>query len=256
MARRTSTEVDGLAVYLRPATTGPAPAPRVVLVHGSMDRAAAFLPANRSLEDMDVVLYDRRGYGRSGPVEPTSGIAGQVDDLCRVLGGTPAVVVGHSSGGLVALAAASARPDLVPAVGVYETPAPWLPGADAPAPIPVAGRDPEDVAEAFMRRMLGDELWERLPDATRRQRRAEGRGLVVDIAVMHSDPPPVDLASISVPVIVGRGSEAAPRHRRAAEAMADALGAELVVLDGADHGGHRSRPEAFAGFVRQAVGLS
>ena len=50
----------------------------------------------------------------------------QVADLVDVLAGRPAVVFGHSYGGNVALAAADRHPDLVRAVGVYETPLSWL----------------------------------------------------------------------------------------------------------------------------------
>ena len=46
--------VDGLAVYRR-AATPEVPGGRVVLVHGSMDRAASFLKAVRRLPELDIV---------------------------------------------------------------------------------------------------------------------------------------------------------------------------------------------------------
>ena len=53
------------------AAAGPAAAPHVVLVHGSLDRSAGLLRLSRRLDDRFRVLrYDRRGYGRSDPAEP------------------------------------------------------------------------------------------------------------------------------------------------------------------------------------------
>ena len=43
-------------------------------------------------------------------------------DLVTIVGGRPAVLVGHSYGGDVALGAAAAAPEVVRAVGVYEPP--------------------------------------------------------------------------------------------------------------------------------------
>ena len=47
---------------------GPADAPLVVLVHGTMDRSTGMLKVSRRLDSrFRVVRYDRRGYGRSAP---------------------------------------------------------------------------------------------------------------------------------------------------------------------------------------------
>ena len=53
-----------------------------------------------------VLRYDRRGYGRSWPHPGPFTVNDQVDDLEELLADRPAVVVGHSYGGNVALAAA------------------------------------------------------------------------------------------------------------------------------------------------------
>ena len=74
---------------------------------------------------------------------------------------------GHSYGGNVALALADRHPALVRAVGVYETPLPWLdwwPDDDRRRRRRADGDDdPAEAAERFMRRMVGDEKWARLP---------------------------------------------------------------------------------------------
>ena len=109
--------VDGLAVYHhRPHPTPAGAAPRVVMLHGSMDRGASFLKVTRRLPELEVLRYDRRGYGRSVGAGICASMDEQVDDLLSVIGAEPAVVVGHSLGGVIALVAAVRRPDLVPLV--------------------------------------------------------------------------------------------------------------------------------------------
>ena len=138
--------------------------PLVVLVHGSMDRAAGLLRLSRRLDDDWCVLrYDRRGYGRSVEVGGPFEVAQQVDDLAALLDdmaphGRAAFVFGHSFGGNVALGLAHRRPDLVGAVAVYETPLSWLDWwpADTAGGSALGQSDPASAAEAFMRRLLGD----------------------------------------------------------------------------------------------------
>ena len=107
-----------------------------------------------------------------------------MEDLVGVLGGRTAVVFGHSYGGNIALALATRRPDLVSAVAVYETPLSWLdwwPGSTAGADALATRGDPADAAERFMRRLVGDERWGRLPAATREARREEGVAMVGEL---------------------------------------------------------------------------
>jgi pimeloyl-ACP methyl ester carboxylesterase len=246
--------LDGLAVYesARPS------APRVVLVHGSMDRAAAFRKASRQLRDLDVVLYDRRGYARS----LNGGVAATIDqlvtDLLTVIGDRPTAVVGHSLGGLIALAAAPAAPEVINAVGAFEAPLgwrPWWPRSSAGGVArDAAVEGPEAAAEQFMRRLVGDERWESLPAGTQRQRRAEGSALLADLAAMRDGGAPFDPATIAVPAVIGYGTATSDRHRRAALELAGEMpDAELVTIDGASHNAHDSHPAEFAAFVRAVV---
>ena len=77
-------------------------APRVVLVHGSLDRSSAFLRSTRLLDDLTVVRYDRRGYGKSLDAGTCTTFAEQVADLASVVDGQPSVLFGHSVGGMIA----------------------------------------------------------------------------------------------------------------------------------------------------------
>ena len=113
-----------------------------------------------------VVAPDQRGHGRSDPA-PDYDRAGYVADAAHVieaLGLAPAVVLGHSLGGVNAYQLAARRPELVRAVIVEDAPAelPVRPDIEAwPAP-PAAVRGAGDraggdepLAAAAGRRPLG-----------------------------------------------------------------------------------------------------
>jgi pimeloyl-ACP methyl ester carboxylesterase len=234
-------------------------APLVVLVHGSMDRSAAFARCRRHLRDLHVVVYDRRGYGRSAGLGAPD-IDGHADDLIAVIDGRPCVVVGHSIGGLFALVAAQRAAPPIRAVGAFETPMPWVgwwpaDSAGGAATIGAGGGDPAAVAERFMRRMIGDERWEGLPEGTKEARRVEGAALLAELVSMRSGRAAYDIGEIRVPVVAGRGSESRPHHIRTAETLAELAGQRggAFVVEGAGHGAHVSHPEQFAAFVRLAV---
>jgi pimeloyl-ACP methyl ester carboxylesterase len=247
--------VAGLHVVEQHATAG---GPVVAFVHGGMDRSSSFGTVVRRLPDVHVLVYDRRGYARSqqvGPVART--LAAHTADLLGLLGGRPAVVIGHSYGGDVALLAAIEQPGLVRAVGAYEPPMPWMPwwpwGEETAGGLAVRAPSPESAAEAFMRRIVGDEVWEALPARTQADRRAEGATLLAELASIREQAP-FDPAGVAVPVVLGVGTETDPHHRNGVEALAGTiLGAEVVEINGAGHGAHVSHPDAFAAFVRTAL---
>ena len=259
-------DLPRLFVHESPPAAG-ADGPLVVLVHGSMDRHRSFLRLRSRLRHCRVVIYDRRGYERSRAVQPPArGVADHASDLACVLAERPAVVLGHSYGGVVALALAATRPDLVRAAVVYEPPMAWTDWWDAPSgqavrvtPTAVGrrwsygGMEPGDAAEAFVRRMIGDRRYERLSPTTRSELRADGPALVTELMAIRSAPAPFDAGSIRVPVVVGRGALSTERHVRGGAWLARSLpNGELVVLDGAAHGAHLSHSGSLAGLVLRA----
>ncbi|MGH3611900.1 MAG: alpha/beta fold hydrolase [Pseudonocardia sp.] len=110
---------------VRLATTGTP----VVLVHGSFGDSGVFAEVAGLLRDTcPVVAVERRGHGTRAatephlpPVRPDRDADDLADMLDRMRLG-PALVVGASSGGTVALHLASRRPDLVRTVLVHEPP--------------------------------------------------------------------------------------------------------------------------------------
>ena len=234
----------------------------VALVHGSMDRATSFRRVVDCLADVRVLTYDRRGYGRSRGVgaTPTS-LAGQADDLLELLAGRPAVLAGHSFGGDIVMAASLLAPDQIRAVVAFEPPMPWLPWWPSDntgrAALTAGGEGgPAMAAEVFMRRMIGDHRWERLPESTRQARRAEGTALLADVACLHRADV-FDPSLISVPVVLGVGTKSRPHHHQNAVRLPELIRqAELVEVAGSGHGCHISHPGDFAAMVRRAIALA
>ncbi len=229
--------------------SGPEQAPLVVLVHGSMDRMAGFAKIARRLEEHYRVLrYDRRGYGASVEHPGPFTINDHADDLVEILAGRSAVLIGHSMGGNVVLRVAQSHPQLVRSLAVYETPLTWTPEwprNSTSRTIGNDGQDPGDVAEAFMQGMIGRQRWERLPEATRAARRAEGRVLLGEMSSVR-EVAPWQATAITVPVVVGRGSEARPHHFEGMERLAASIeAAELVTLEGCHHVAHTAAPDQF-----------
>jgi pimeloyl-ACP methyl ester carboxylesterase len=272
--------------------SGPDGSPLVVLVHGSLDRAASFTRVIRRLDDLHTVAYDRRGYYRSRHALPlNTTLDGHIDDLLAVVGGRPSVVVGHSYGGDIALGAALRGGPAAGIVSVvaYEPPMPWLgawargpdsnaameasgtgngqvAGVTGPmagqvaAPVASVASGPPDhvsaaeAAERFFRRMVGDASWERLSAEAKAERWADGPALEAELAAIRTRQAPFDITTLAVPATFGRGERSAPRHRETVGWLSEHVrDAELVEIAGATHGAHLTHPDAFAAMIRSAM---
>jgi pimeloyl-ACP methyl ester carboxylesterase len=241
-------------------TTGVEGGRHVVLVHGSLDRSAGLLKLSRRLDErFRVTRYDRRGYGRSLAVGGPFGIEHQVDDLLGVIsdadGGAPVIVFGHSYGGNVALALAQRRPELVAGVAVYESPLAWTegwPNTTAGAAARNPDLDPADAAEQFMRRLIGDARWERLPPATRAARRAEGPALIGELTAL-AEREPWSPDRIATPVLPMRGERGLEHHLRGTDLLGEWFGVESVVIPGARHFGPNTHPDEVGAAINEWI---
>lgn len=220
-----------------------------------MDRQAAFRRVVRLVPEFRSIVFDRRGYARSRHVPSPYTVDSNVADLRRVVerfgGGRPAVVIGHSFGGVVALTLAARHPELVSALGIYESPMSWVdwwPAGTGGAAAVAHRDDPGGAAEAFLRRFIGDERWARLPERTRESRRAEGRALVDELSDLRAAPP-YALEAVGVSVVSAYGSRSAEHVRRAARLIGTTTSGRTVELPDAPHNAPAARPDDFVEMV-------
>lgn len=239
--------------------------PTLVLVHGALDRLAGLARAARHLGAFRVVRYDRRGYAGSAPLGPGD-LATHAADLVDLLGalrvgGRPGdlpVVVGHSLGGLVALAAARLAPGLIGAVGAHEPPTPWH--RDWPPGIEDWAGDDTDAADLVIGRAVGAERWPRAPAALRAARRAEGGAMMTEVRSLLVAPPgslPPPLGPVAAPVILAHGSAGRPHVRSGVADLAGRLGTGAPErLEGPGHRAPTTHAATYASWTASVARLS
>lgn len=227
--------------------SGPESDVLIVLIHGSLDRSGGMALLARHIQGSHRVLrYDRRGYGRSWPHPGPFSVADQVDDLAFLIGDRRVVLIGHSYGGNIALAASVKLRNQVVGVSTYETPLSWMewwPGTTAGA-MAVASSE-EDAAENFMIRLIGAKRWGALPERTRQERRREGPALVGELSALRLKAPWTP-AEITCPVLCGFGSNGMKHHGDGARWLSQNLqNGRLVELNDAAHGAPMTHPTQF-----------
>ncbi len=257
-----------LAVIDRP---GPAAAPTVVLLHATLASATSLAGlATELAADARVLAFDRRGSGGTPlvPAEPVS-IADHVADTLRALddAGTtqPAIIVGHSFGGVVGLELAARHPERVAAVVAWEPP--YLALADGPTRKRFAGLAAEIVrahasggapaaAERFYTAVNGAAAWDALPTRWRTAIGSAGDSALADATMPDLDPD--GLARIAVPVVIATGGRADPLYAPIARALVARIpAARRVDIAGLEHMAPMTDPAPIASLVReQLTGLT
>ncbi|MFB1480041.1 alpha/beta fold hydrolase [Corallococcus sp. RDP092CA] len=122
-----SLTVDAEGLPLRVRQRSPQGAPAVLMLHGWLDHSHSFDPLCEHLpEAWRTVLLDFRGMGQSGHAGPGAAyhFSDHLLDVEAALDGLalpPVHLVGHSLGGIVALAYAAARPERVRSLTLIES---------------------------------------------------------------------------------------------------------------------------------------
>ena len=254
---------NGISIYYEQRGAGPP----ILLIHGGCSDATFWGSAVDELAAVGrVIIYDRRGCSRSERPDPYRSTspgeqAADAAGLLEALDAVPAIVIGRSLGGMVALELARAHPQLVRGLVLLEAaPSGLSPDADAAmealaARIRAAARTRgiEAVAETLMRVVLQDAGWEDLPETIRQRLTANGATLLVELDMPQPEiPDPTVLRDIAQPVLVVGGLESPPMFEDVNRALVRWLpDARLVHVQG----GHRispAEPEVVS-FVREVL---
>lgn len=221
----------------------------VVVVGGAFSTSDAGLPLATALADLGYrgVAYDRRARAGSGDTRPYSP-SREAEDLTAVIGavGGRAAVLGHSSGAVLALLAAS---EGAPIAHLFLSEPPFHFGVDPTAPdLPARlqalvddGRE-GDAVSLFQREGVG------LPDPVVEQIRHSpmfaglvplAQSVVYDATLTAEVETPTEaMTGVGVPVTILRGEPTYPFLVGACDRLAAAMpAAELVVVpESHDHG--------------------
>jgi pimeloyl-ACP methyl ester carboxylesterase len=206
-------------------------------IHGTGSSLALWRDAGKRLgEHGRAIIYDRRGFGRSERPEPfVSDIRTHADDaaaLLDALGASPAVVIGRSQGGEIAVDLALRHPDHVRALALLEggglglSPAlrGWL---DAMHERLYAAAE-EDVGRVLIAEILGDDVWDELPAEMRQTFTDNGPAILAEERAGLLDVTPEQLSTIACPILVLAGRDSPAPFVDATDRMAAAMPAARV----------------------------
>lgn len=229
---------------------------RCVLLHAGIADARMWEPLIPWFAGHEPISYDLRGHGQMDDAEEPWH---HVDDLLDLLDEQPAVLVGSSMGGRVALEAAVLRADLVTGLVLL---APeladwsWSPetaayGAEEERLIAVGDFDAATALNVRFR-VVGAG---REPSAVRREVRElvtamQRRAFAVQAALGVEEAPRIAellprLPALRVPTLIAVGEHDIPEMHAIARAVADAIpGAAHVVIDATAHLPALEYPEA------------
>ena len=235
----------------------------VVIVNGAMSRAADAAGLATALADAGfrAVTWDRRARGSSGDARGSTPDR-EVEDLAAVIDavGGDAAVLGHSSGAVLGLVAASRG---VPVRALFLSEPPLRFGEDEPADdlaerlqLAVDEGRLDDAIVTFQLEGVG--LPQEMVDGIRASEQfaallplAQSTVYDTNLTREASTPSP-EMLAVGVPVTVLRGAQTFPFLIGSSDRLADAIdGAELVVVP--ESVMHRPDPAATARVVRERL---
>jgi pimeloyl-ACP methyl ester carboxylesterase len=243
--------------------------PPLVLVHGGWaDHTSWTELAARLATEFRVVSYDRRGYSRSE--RPAQGWTRRdsEDDLAAMIetvAGAPAYVVGNSFGGLITLALAARRPELLRAFAVHEPPATSVAdGGELARLVEEAVGSVDTVLEEiqagavgratrrFMEHVaLGPGSWELLPEEL--QAVFVGNAPAVATELLQPDWSDLDIQALDrtghQPLLT-KGDAAPLWLQRTVDRLAELIpSATKATIPGAGHAPHMTHPDEYAALL-------
>jgi pimeloyl-ACP methyl ester carboxylesterase len=219
--------------------------PTILGIHGSPSSAALWeSSAERLAEHGRCITYDRRGYGRSErPVPLAVDVGVHATDaaaLLTALDAAPAVVIGRSYGGGVAVELARRRPELVAALVLLEGDVQTLDAADRAELdalcgriLEIADRPPEEVAATLFDLVAGEDAWKEFPPELREIFVDNVPALLADLRGAFLEMSEGEFRALRAPTLIVMGMDSTVAPRRASARMAELVpGAELVDVPG------------------------
>jgi esterase len=239
-------QTSGIRIYYEEHGQGPA----ILLIHGSGSDATFWGGAIDDLAQFGrIITYDRRGCSRTQRPDPyvTTSPDEQAEDaagLLRALGAAPAIVIGRSLGGLVALELARRHPGLVRALVLLEA-APSGLSPEADAVMDGLGAKLREVAtargvgavgETLIRTVLHDTGWEALPQAAKDRLSANGAAILAEFNMHQPEiENPSVLGTITQPVLLIAAEGSPPMFRRISDQLVRHIPHAQLVLAGGGH---------------------
>ncbi|EMY34042.1 alpha/beta hydrolase fold protein [Arthrobacter crystallopoietes BAB-32] len=209
----------------------------ILCIHGTGSSAKVWGDAVQELASHGrTIVYDRRGCTRSerpDPYELTS-VEEHADDaaaLLQELHATPAIVIGRSYGGEIAVNLVERYPGLVKALVLLE-PAILTLTAEAHAWeaalvdnvfLAAKAGGPEAGADCFYREVLGDKDWSRLPDDLRSMVLDNAPAILAELKGGSSRPDEGIITQLRKPVLVVSGATSPAPFRAVDEVLADLI---------------------------------
>jgi lipase len=219
---------------------------RVVCLHGVTSHGRHFARLAEALPGLHVLAPDLLGHG-SSPYEPPWDIRTHMDAIVETVGAAPAVLIGHSFGGRLALELAARAPKLVPKLVLLDPAIHVFPqvalfaaenarkerayvsfdeGIDRRYDESQLSRAPRELVEEELR---GHLVWS--DDGVYRYRYSQA-AVVAAYGEMASPPPPFERARVPTLLVLGERSYLPYDHLLDAhrEALGDLL--EVMVVAG------------------------